>query len=63
MVPDKPLKPIDVNDNLGLRFDRYGNCMPHSILGNVEDFIQESTINGKIVVNIIPEAYKKKYQI
>ena len=50
LVPDKPLKPIDVSDNLGVRFDKYGNCLPYSILGNVEDYLKEAVANGRSIV-------------
>ncbi len=53
LVPEKPLKPIDTSDNLGIRFDKYGNCVPHSILGNVEDFLQDAVAHGKSIVNIL----------
>jgi hypothetical protein len=51
LVPDKPLKPIDTSESLGIRFDKNGDCMPHSILGSVEDYLQESLANGKSLVN------------
>ena len=50
LVQDKQPKPIDVTDNLGLLYDKYGNCVPHSILGTVEDFLQESIANGRSIV-------------
>ena len=50
-MPDKPIKPIDTSDSLGIRFDKYGNCIPHSILGNVEDFLKESIAHGKSIVS------------
>ncbi len=50
-MPDKPLKPIDTSENLGIRFNKNGDCMPHSILGSVEDYLQESLANGKSLVN------------
>lgn len=53
-MPDKPLKPIDVSDNLGILFDKNGNCVPHSILGSVEEYLQETVANGKpIVIKIL----------
>jgi len=49
-LPDKPLKPIDVSDNLGILFDKIGNCVPHSILGSVEEYLQETVAKGKPIV-------------
>lgn len=51
LVPNKPLKPIDTSDNLGIRFDKYGNCVPHSILGTVEDFLKEAVSHGQSIVS------------
>jgi hypothetical protein len=53
LVPNKPIKPIDTSDALGLRYDKYGNCVPHSILGNVEDYLQECLAHGKSIVNFL----------
>lgn len=50
LVPNKPTKPIDLSDNLGIRFDKIGNCVPYSILGTVEDFLCEAVANGKSIV-------------
>lgn len=50
LAPERPVKPIDVSDNLGIRFDKYGNCVPYSILGTVEDFLREAVTNGKSIV-------------
>lgn len=49
-MPEKPLKPVDTSDNLGIRFDKYGNCVPYSILGGVEDFLQEAVSHGNSIV-------------
>ncbi|CAF0968273.1 unnamed protein product [Brachionus calyciflorus] len=49
LAPERPIKPIDVSDNLGIRFDKYGNCVPYSILGNIEDYLQEAVSNGKSI--------------
>lgn len=51
LVPDKPLKPIDVNENLGIIFDKNGDCLPHSILGTVDEYLLESVAHGKQIVN------------
>lgn len=54
LVPNKPLKQIsEYTDNLGIRFDKTGNCVPHSILGTVEDYLLEAVVNGKSIVNIL----------
>lgn len=49
-MPDKPLKAIEVSDNLGILFDKSGSCIPHSILGTVEEYLQESVAHGKDIV-------------
>ena len=51
LVPEKPLKPIDISDNLGIRFDKYGNCVPYSILGTVEDYLKEAVSHGQSIVS------------
>ena len=53
LAPNKPTKPIDYNDNLGIRFDKYGNCVPHSILGTVEEYLQEAVRNGQPIVRYL----------
>lgn len=50
LAPDKQLKPIDTSDSLGIRFDKYGNCIPHSILGTVEDYLREAVNHGQSIV-------------
>lgn len=50
LVPNKQTKPIDYSDNLGIRFDKSGNCVPYSILGTVEDFLGEAVTNGRSIV-------------
>ncbi len=52
-MPDKPLKPIEINENLGIAFDKNGNCVPHSILGSVEEFLKEAVENGNQIVGLI----------
>lgn len=47
LAPERPVKPVDTSENLGIRFDRDGNCIPYSILGTVEEYLQESVTNGK----------------
>ena len=51
LVPNKPLKPIDINGHTGLQFDKYGDCLPYSILGTVEDYLQEIKAQGKQIVS------------
>ena len=50
LVPDKPLKQVEIGENLGILFDKNGNCVPHSILGTVEEYLQESVTRGKEIV-------------
>jgi hypothetical protein len=49
LVPNSTTKPIDVSDHLGLGFDKYGSVVPHSILGTVEDYLQECVSNGQSI--------------
>lgn len=53
LVPNKSTKPIDTSENLGIRFDKVGNCVPYSILGTVEDFLREAVWNGKSIVTAL----------
>lgn len=49
LVPDKPLKPIDTSENLGIHFNTGGECVPHSILGTVEEYLKEAAARGEPV--------------
>lgn len=60
LAPERPTKPIDVAENLGIRFDKNGNCITYSILGSVEEYLQEAIANGKpIDLNFNPEESDK----
>ena len=50
LVSDKPVKLVDLGENLGIHFDNSGNCIPHSILGPVEDYLQDAIVNGNSIV-------------
>ena len=39
-----------MNGHTGLQFDKYGDCVPYSILGPVEGYLQEVKIQGKQIV-------------
>ncbi|XP_021346742.1 MYCBP-associated protein-like isoform X3 [Mizuhopecten yessoensis] len=47
--PDAPLKPTDVSGFAGPRYDEYGNVIPHSILGNYDDFHKEAVDRGDLL--------------
>ncbi len=47
LVPDKPLKPVECSDHLGIHFDANGRCIAHSILGSVDEYFQEATARGE----------------
>ena len=46
--PDSQLKPIDYTSATGARFDVYGNIIPHSILGSVEEFKKQALEHGDL---------------
>ena len=46
--PDSQLKPIDYTSATGARFDNYGNIIPHSILGSVEEFKKQALKHGDL---------------
>lgn len=46
LVPNKPLKPIDTSDSKGIKFDKIGDVLPHSILGSVEEYLREARLRG-----------------
>ncbi|XP_033725528.1 MYCBP-associated protein-like isoform X2 [Pecten maximus] len=47
--PDAPLKPMDVSGFAGPRYDDVGNVIPHSILGNYDDFHKEAVTRGDLL--------------
>lgn len=49
LVVDKPLKPVELNDHLGIHFDSNGNCLPHSILGTLDEYLDQAAAYGKTI--------------
>ncbi len=49
LVPDKPLKPVEYSEHLGIHFDASGRCLAHSILGSVDEYLQEAAVRGEAV--------------
>jgi len=49
LVPDKPLKPLEYSEHLGIHFDASGRCLAHSILGSVDEYLQEAAVRGETV--------------
>lgn len=47
--PDAVVKPIDYSGFAGPRYDEDGNVIPHSILGNYEDFHREAVKQGDLM--------------
>ena len=47
LVVDKPLKQVELNDHLGIHFDANGNYLAHSILGSLDEYLEQAAENGK----------------
>uniref|UniRef100_H3B2Z4 MYCBP associated protein n=1 Tax=Latimeria chalumnae TaxID=7897 RepID=H3B2Z4_LATCH len=70
-APQSDSKPFDYSGPGGPCFDALGQILPHSILGNLEDFKQEALAQGNDQVlelipdNLVPESkilYLEKYE-
>jgi hypothetical protein len=46
LAPNRALKPIDTNNSKGIKFDKIGDVLPHSILGSVEEYLREARFRG-----------------
>lgn len=58
--PDAEVKPMDFSGFAGPRYDAAGNVIPHSILGNYEDFQREAVSRGDLMD--IPAVRKEDMQ-
>ncbi|ELU14603.1 hypothetical protein CAPTEDRAFT_226990 [Capitella teleta] len=60
---DAPLEPMDYASAAGPRFDQNKRIVPHSILGNVEDFLKFAEENGDLpreLTTPLPEEEEQK---
>jgi hypothetical protein len=51
LAPNKPLKPIDMVNNAGIKTNKNGDFIPYSILGNFDDYFQELRCRHELPVS------------